>query len=154
MTDPAKINYCDKDAECTAAPGMQEQCRHFQCESEPHTYCDHLTWWGGCMCEAAVEGGKGLINLHKINFCDQDGKCTITDMEPFDQCCFYKKSQAYGLCFNHTWNHGCASDEAQKNAQRDGAVAAHQAHNLVHEGSIPSPATKHEGGKAGGSGER
>lgn len=60
MNTPAfKINYCDKNAECTATDmEPQEQCRHFQCLTTPQTYCDHLTWWGGCMCEAAAREAK------------------------------------------------------------------------------------------------
>lgn len=52
-----KINYCDQDNECAQSSNIkaQSECKFYACESEPKTYCDHLAWWGGCICRDAIE---------------------------------------------------------------------------------------------------
>lgn len=91
-----------------------------------------------------------------MNFCDKNGDCTVTHLEPQKQCRFYSdQSNPKTYCDYYAWYGGCLCREAIEDAKtRDGVEVAHQSHKLIHAGSSPAPATSHEqDNAAGGSGE-
>ena len=93
----------------------------------------------------------------KVNYCDKDGNCTITALEPETACRFFGDASGISIFCDYQGFENCYCLEARKDAQktavqRDGAMVAHQAHNLNVAGSSPAPATNIKGIAAGGSG--
>lgn len=123
-----KINFCDKNADCTVTHlEPQNQCAFYKEKKEPKTYCDHYTWYGGCLCSEAIEDAKKAISRDSLT----SAKSEQCDARSVD------------------------GTIPGTNVTRDRVEVTHQSHKLINAGSSPAPATSHEQDNepVGGSGE-
>lgn len=80
----------------------------------------------------------------KSNLCDAEGECTVTGNESQGKCLFYAaKVSPPTYCDHFAWYGGCLCWEAREDAKTRGSVVVTRlAHNQIHAGSTPAPATR------------